>query len=85
MSALNQQNQNIYTGTLQKDKNIIPGSQTNVNNIDPTPGILCFVGFLIVLFIIFKKIEQHYLNYFEHKKEMDKLELDLKYGKGKII
>lgn len=82
MSNLNQQNQNISSGTLVKE---IPHSQTNINTIDPTPGILCFGAFLLILIILYKKCEQHYLNYFEHKKQMDVLELELKYGKGKII
>ena len=78
MQNLSQQNQNISNGTEVKD---IPYGQTNINTIDPTPGIICFVSFLIILFVIYKKCEQHYINWFEHKKEMDKLELSLKYGK----
>lgn len=76
MSNLNQQNQNISSGNLIKE---IPYGQTNISTVDPTPGILCFGAFLLILIILYKKCEQHYLNYFEHKKEMDKLELELKY------
>ena len=82
MSNLNQQNQNISGGTLVKE---IPYGQTNISSIDPTPGILCFGTFLLILIILYKKCEEHYLNYFEHKKEMDILELDLKYGRKNIL
>jgi hypothetical protein len=86
MGLNNQNNQsvNIPIPQTQTVKDI-PYTQNNEIMSNPTPGVLCFGAFLIILIILYKKIEQHYLNYFEHKKEMDKLELDLKYGKGKII
>ena len=82
MSNLNQQNQNISSGNLIKE---ITYGQTNISTIDPTPGFICAFVFFALLIILYKKCEQHYLNYFEHKREMDILELELKYGKGKII
>ena len=63
----------------------MPYTQNNEIISDPTPGILCFGAFLLILIILYKKCEHHYLNYFEHKKQMDILELELKYGKGKTI
>ena len=80
----NQNNQNISvpTGaTLEK----VPYSQINSIGVDPTPGFICVFVFFLLLIILYKKCEYHYLNWFEHKKEMDKLELDLKYGKGNRI
>lgn len=78
MSNLNQQNQNISSGNLIKE---IPYGQTNVSTVDPTPGFICAFVFFALLIILYKKCEQHYLNYFEHKKEMDILEIEMKYGR----
>ena len=80
MSNLNQQNQIVSHTVGFKD---IPYSQSNISTIDPTPGTICFLLFLLGIFFIFKKCEQHYLNWFEHKKEIDKLELELKYNNNK--
>ena len=63
----------------------IPYTQNNSIMSDPTPGFICAFVFFALLIILYKKCEHHYLNYFEHKKQMDVLELELKYGKDKII
>ena len=86
MSLNNQNNQSVQIPISQtqtvKD---IPYTQNNAIMSDPTPGFICAFVFFALLIILYKKCEQHYLNYFEHKKEMDILELELKYGKDKII
>lgn len=82
MSNQANQNINIPAGAILEKT---PYSQVNSIGVDPTPGFICVFVFFALLIILYKKCEQHYLNYFEHKKEMDKLELDLRYGKGKIL
>ena len=84
MSLNNLNNQNIQIPSTVNAKDI-PYTQSNSIGVNPTPGIMCFLSFLIVIFIIFKKCEKHYNEYFEHKKEMDKLELRLKYEKNRNI
>lgn len=84
MGLNNQVNQSVQVPAGQNEQDI-PYSLTNSVGVDPTPGFICIFVFFALLIILYKKIENHYLNYFEYKKEMDKLELDLKYGKGKII
>lgn len=84
LNNLNNQSIQIPISQTQTVKDI-PYTQNNSIGVDPTPGILCFGAFMVVLIVLYKKCEQHYLNYFEHKKQMDKLELDLKYGKDNII
>ena len=81
MSLNNLNNQSIQIPSTVNAKDI-PHTQNNSIGVNPTPGIICFLGFLIIVFIIFKKCEKHYSEYFEHKKEMDLLELRLKYEKN---
>ena len=82
--GLNNQSMNVPISQTQTVKDI-PYTQNNSILSDPTPGILCFGVFFLILIILYKKCEHHYLNYFEYKKQMDVLELELKYGKDKII
>ena len=80
MSLNNLNNQSIQIPSIQAQSiKDIPYTQNNSIGVDPTPGFICAFVFFTLLVILYKKCEQHYLNYFEHKKEMDKLELELKY------
>ena len=86
MGLNNQNNQsvNIPISQTQVAKDI-PYTQNNSIGVDPTPGFICVFIFFALLIILYKKCEQHYLNYFEHKKEMDRLELELKYGRKNTL
>ena len=87
MMGLNNQNNqsvNIPVSQTQTAKDI-PYAQNNSIMSDQTPGFICAFVLFALLIILYKKCEYHYLNWFEHKKEMDKLELGLKYGKSNII
>ncbi len=84
MKLNNQVNQNLQIPTTQ-NADEIPYSLTNSVGVDPTPGFICAFVFFALLIILYKKCEQHYLNYFEHKKEMDILELELKYNKRNTL
>ena len=86
MSLNNQNNQSIQVPVSQtQTAKDIPYTQNNSIGVDLTPGFICVFIFFALLIILYKKCEQHYLNYFEHKKEMDILELDLKYGRKNVL
>ncbi len=84
MATNQQQNQDVkIPQQLIKgyDTTLSPVKQINSNIIDPTPGIICTLGFFIFIIVVYKKIEDKYNKWFEHRKEMDELELKLKYKK----
>lgn len=80
---LKNQGNNLSTEIHTEVQKEIPYSQQNVINVDPTPGIICAIAIFIIICFVIGRVDFWVNRFFNQKKEMDELELNLKYEKEK--